>query len=45
VEVSATSAGSVDRGGSPGVLLSVEGVRRLRRLLTAGAAGGDGSGT
>jgi len=41
VEVSATSAGSVGRGGSPGVLLSVDGVRRLRRLLTAG----DGSGT
>jgi hypothetical protein len=42
IEVAATSAGS-DVGRSAGALLSVDGVRRLRRLL--GARVGDGSGT
>jgi len=45
VEVSATSAGSVDGGGPEGTLLSIEGVRRLRRLLAPRPPGADGSGT
>jgi hypothetical protein len=44
IEVQATSAGSV-AGDAAGVLLSVEGVRRLRRLLEPSAVGGAGSGT
>ena len=46
VEVSATSAAAAG-GETPagGVLLSVEGVRRLRRLLEPSAAAGEGSGT
>jgi hypothetical protein len=44
VEVQATSAGAASEPVS-GALLSVEGVRRLRRLLAGQAAGGDGSGT
>ena len=43
VEVRATSASAASELPA-GVLLSVEGVRRLRRLLVAGA-GGEGSGT
>jgi hypothetical protein len=43
VELAATSA--AEGGARAGALLSVAGVRRLRRLLVAGAPGGDGSGT
>jgi hypothetical protein len=42
--VAATSVGSVDAGAAAGALLSVDGVRRLRRLLVTGA-GGQASGT
>jgi hypothetical protein len=45
VEVEATSAASVASEPSAGALLSVGGVRRLRRLLAARASAGDGSGT
>jgi hypothetical protein len=45
VELAATSAVAAEGGARGGALLSVEGVRRLRRLLVAGAPGGDGSGT
>ena len=45
VEVRATSAGSADAEPSAGALLSVEGVRRLRRLLEPQATAGEGSGT
>jgi hypothetical protein len=44
IEVQATSAGA-DAGESAAVLLSADGVRRLRRLLAPGVSGGDGSGT
>ena len=44
VEVMATSAGAASEPAT-GALLSVEGVRRLRRLLAPRAVGGDGSGT
>jgi hypothetical protein len=44
VEVRATSAGQATGDVSPGALLSVEGARRLRRLL-ASRATADGSGT
>jgi len=45
IELSATSCASVGGGAPVGALLSVEGVRRLRRLLSPGAAGDDSSGT
>jgi len=45
VELSATSCAAVDGGALTCALLSVEGVRRLRRLLSPSAAGDDGSGT
>jgi hypothetical protein len=46
VELEATSAASAASEPSAETLLSAEGVRRLRRLLTAHApAGDDGSGT
>ncbi len=45
VELSATSAAPVNGGPPPGTLLSVEGLRRLRRLLSPNASGDDGSGT
>jgi hypothetical protein len=45
VEVQATSAGSADPEPSARALLSVEGVRRLRRLLAPRAEAGEGSGT
>jgi len=45
VELAATTAAATESGAPVGALLSVEGVRRLRRLLTGGAPGGDGSGT
>jgi hypothetical protein len=45
IEVQATSAGSAVGEPTAGALLSAEGVRRLRRLLSPGAPGGDGSGT
>jgi hypothetical protein len=46
VEVSATSAEAAATEGAPaGALLSLEGARRLRRLLAADAPGGDGSRT
>ncbi|MGE5636533.1 MAG: hypothetical protein ACM3UV_06295 [Nocardioidaceae bacterium] len=45
LELSATSC-AVEESSAPAcALLSVEGVRRLRRLLSPGAAGDDGSGT
>jgi len=44
VAVSATSA-RADIDPPAGLLLSVEGLRRLRRLLSPSAAGDDGSGT
>jgi len=44
VEVQATSAGTT-AGESARALLSVDGVRRLRRLLASPAPAGDGSGT
>ena len=45
IEVQATSAGSAAAEAAAGVLLSIEGVRQLRRLLVSGLPGGDGSGT
>jgi hypothetical protein len=45
IELSATSCAPADGGVRAGALLSVEGVRRLRRLLSPSAAGDDGSGT
>ena len=45
VAVSATSAGGADGEAPAGTLLSVEGVRRLRRLLAPSAPSDDGSGT
>ena len=45
VEVQATTAGSADPEPAVGALLSVEGVRRLRRLLAPEASAGEGSGT
>ena len=45
VEVLATSAGGADGEAPAGTLLSVEGVRRLRRLLAPSAPSDDGSGT
>ena len=45
VEVQATSAGQAASDASAGALLSVEGVRRLRRLLAPEATAGEGSGT
>jgi hypothetical protein len=45
VEVQATSVGSAASEPAAGALLSAEGVRRLRRLLSPSAAGDDGSGT
>jgi hypothetical protein len=46
VEVQATSAGQAASDVSAGALLSVEGVRRLRRLLLAPeVVAGEGSGT
>ena len=45
VELEATSAAAVEDGASAGALLSVEGLRGLRRLFAPSAAGGDGSGT
>jgi hypothetical protein len=45
VDVQATSAASVEGGAPVGALLSVEGLRRLRRLLAPSAPGDDGSGT
>jgi hypothetical protein len=46
VEVSATSAGpAVSEAASGAALLSVGGVRRLRRLLSPTVSGGAGSGT
>jgi hypothetical protein len=46
IAVQATSAGQLVSGTAPAdALLSVEGVRRLRRLLAPRAAAGDGSGT
>jgi hypothetical protein len=46
IALSATSAAVAgDAEASAGGLLSVEGVRRLRRLLVPRAAGDDGSGT
>ena len=46
IEVQATSAGSAaGKAAAAGTLLSVEGVRRLRRLLSPTVSGGAGSGT
>ena len=45
IEVQATSAGSAVSEPPARALLSGEGVRRLRRLLSSSAAGNDGSGT
>jgi hypothetical protein len=45
IEVQATSASSVEVDGPAGELLSLEGVRQLRRLLVARVSGGEGSGT
>jgi hypothetical protein len=45
IEVRATSAGASASEPAAGALLSAEGVRRLRRLLAPGCAGGVGSGT
>jgi hypothetical protein len=45
IEVGATSAGSAASEPAAGALLSVNGVRQLRRLLVSRAPGGDGSGT
>jgi hypothetical protein len=44
IEVEATSAQPAVSGAA-GTLLSADGVRRLRRLLSPGASGGDGNGT
>jgi len=45
VEVQATSAGEPASEPAAGALLSVDGVRRLRRLLAPEAVAGEGSGT
>ena len=45
VELSAMSCAAAGGGAPACALLSVEGVRRLRRLLSPSAAGDDGSGT
>lgn len=45
IEVQATSAGTAVGAAAAGALLSIEGVRVLRRLLAPGVSGGDGSGT
>ena len=45
IEVQATSAGLAAGEPGAGALLSVEGVRRLRRLLAPRASGDEGSGT
>jgi hypothetical protein len=45
IEVAATSAGAAGGEVTAGGLLSIEGVRRLRRLLEPSAVGGVGSGT
>jgi hypothetical protein len=45
VEVSATSAGAADADTRAGALLSIVGLRRLRRLLEPSVSGGEGSGT
>ena len=45
IEVQATSAGAAADEAAAGALLSIEGARRLRRLLVPGAPGGEGSGT
>ena len=45
IEVQATSAGSAAGEPAAGALLSVEGVRGLRRLLVPRAPAGEGSGT
>jgi hypothetical protein len=45
IEVQATSAGSAVGEPAAGALLSIEGVRQLRRLLAARVAGDEGSGT
>jgi hypothetical protein len=45
VELSATSCAAAEGDALACALLSVEGVRRLRRLLAPCAAGDDGSGT
>jgi hypothetical protein len=45
IELSATSCAPAERGAPAGALLSVEGVRGLRRLLAPSTPGDDGSGT
>ena len=45
IEVAATSAGVATEPPACVALLSVEGVRRLRRLLASRGPGSDGSGT
>ena len=45
VDVDATSVGQAASDPSSGALLSVEGVRLLRRLLEPRSAAGEGSGT
>lgn len=45
IEVRATSASAAAGEAAAGALLSIEGVRQLRRLLAPGVSGGDGSGT
>jgi hypothetical protein len=45
IEVRATSAGAAVGEASAGALLSIAGVRQLRRLLAPRVSGGDGSGT
>jgi hypothetical protein len=45
VGVSATSAGTADADAPAGTLLSLEGVRRLRRLLEPSVSDGVGSST
>ena len=45
IAVAATSAGSAGGEAVAGVLLSIEGVRQLRRLLATEVWGSDGSGT
>ena len=45
IEARATSAGAAVGEAAAGALLSIEGVRQLRRLLAPGVSGRDGSGT
>jgi len=45
IEVQATSAGAAAGEAAAGALLSIEGVRVLRRLLVPRVSRGDGSGT